>query len=175
MRQKASHPPTNDYRYCCVASEYYATVSVKYSGSLECLKTYAYMYIWMYTRREKQLQISLQLLISHYMSQIIASVFETRKLYDFITTLYLFNRSYIQHLSKDKIESIDNAPLPVFDLPEEIEHRQNYADYSPLAPRWNLLEFWHPPEVVREKFASLISYSSVSCLYRWYKTASSFI
>lgn len=91
------------------------------------------MCIRMYTRRKKQLQISLQLLISRYISQIIASVFETCKLYDFITTPYLFHRSYIQNLSKDKIESIDNVPLPVFDLPEEIEHRQDY--YSPLAPR----------------------------------------
>lgn len=91
------------------------------------------MCIQTYTRRKKQLQISLQLLISRYIFQIISSVFETCKLYDFITTLYLFHRSYIQNLSKDKIESIDNVPLPVFDLPEEIEHRQNY--YSPLAPR----------------------------------------
>lgn len=89
----------------------------------------------MYTRRKKQLQISLQLLISPYMSQIIASVFETCKLSDFITSLYLFHRSYIQNLSKDKIESTDNAPLPVFDLFWKIKHRQNDADYSSLAPR----------------------------------------
>lgn len=115
MRQKASHPPTNDYRYCYVASEYCAIVSVKYSDWRECLETVC---IRMYTRRKKQPQISPQLPISLYTCQFIALVFETCKFYNFITSLYLCSRSYIQNLSKDKIESIDNAPLPVFDLPE---------------------------------------------------------